>query len=250
MQETNESKAVDTQDATPVVQTPKVRQRPGPKPGFKKQVEVKPKTATREDPIEEVNDTLSLQKLIKDALPIWVVNVYRRDDKPIYLSINMGGRTAQVIPPGPEPFEISAVQSYKKLEDCEDLFRAIDKGALQLISDKDARAYFVKNPKAKDRVKAKMKVYSQGTEGGSTQSFKDLIGKNFMQKMMFNPQAAAQAKKQQHVVAPKVEWLVQGLDRDAISAQSFNDQISALDLSELDRAYVMRHPKAREAMGE
>ncbi len=199
-------------------------------------------------------ERISIHALIEAKKPIWVINRSKEFlGIPMFIILDLGGRRSEPIPPGPEPFCISDKISKKKLEDCDDLFRLIDKGVLELISDEEAKDFYKKNPDAKKTLEAKVKAFRAPTEGGAVRGFRDIFGKNVFKQMQASiatsePETVRGTPK--NIVNPKVQWLVQGLEDNIIDVARFQNEIMSLPdgLTPADRAFIKTKPKASAAL--
>jgi len=200
---------------------------------------------------ERVKNMPTLQDLFASNKRIWVVNRTKEVlGTPMYLILDLGGRRSEPIPPGPEPYCLSDKISKKRLEECDDLFRLIDRNVLQLVSEEEAQAFYKSNPDAKKRIEAKLKSFSYTTEGGSVRGFKDLLGKNVFKQFQ---NVAVSSEKEivsgvKKKVSPRLQWIIQGYEDGVLDAAKFKDELSAIlsELTEVDLLYIRQHDKAQK----
>lgn len=200
--------------------------------------------------LDDTEKKLTLQELLNSNQPIWVVNRTKEIlGNPIYLVLDISGRRSEPIPPGPEPYCLTDKISKKKLEECDDLFRFIDKGVLKLVSAKEAEKYYKDNPNAKSILESKIKSFSIESEGGAVRGFKDLFGKKVLQQFQSRVVQSDQETLSAEARKPnsKLQWLIQGLEDGIIDENNFKQQFLSLinDLTERDKLYIEQHEKAR-----
>lgn len=216
---------------------------------FGKDTEIKQEDVTSEDVNQVHSGTLvssSLTELLSANKPIWVVNRTKEIlGTPMFLILDIGGHKSEPIPPGPEPFCLSDKLSKKKIEECDDLFRLIDRKVLSLVDNEVAKDYYRTHPEAKETLNAKLQAFSYTTEGGGVRGFKDMLGKNVMKQFRAGVTMSAPTASTNKKIMPKLEWIIQGFEQGILDEEKFIVELRSIlqDLEPQDILYIQRNEK-------
>lgn len=170
---------------------------------------------------------LSLSYLINNDLPVWVRNntgdpVTGEEPMVIVLQAGSGNSAAQVvIPPGDDPVCITDQVDPGSLKSFRDLFTAVRKKALDLLSPENAEQYYIDNEERRIATAEKIDKYLSGK-----------------QEEVMIPK---EVERQTVTIQPKVGEICLRARHEASSARDTLESLIELSkiLGEADYQYVM-----------
>lgn len=196
---------------------------------------------------------ITLQYLLKNDLPIWVINRgHKGESGPVILQIgDKNSYTRITILPGNDPQCLTDQAPIETLRTCWDLHRVVDAGVLELLDPEKAEEYYDKNEDRKRVVQEKLQKYMykqhQDVPAPKPIHFGDDAAEgNFKKYREDGLPVAAQttrAKFTQSGPKPKVSDLCQRAQADAVGEKVMFEQLLEISssLTSTDLEHIERN---------
>lgn len=196
---------------------------------------------------------LLIDTLLDSGDPIWVRNVHKPPGIVVLTLVDGSGRSAvETIPKVRHPICLSARATPSMLRNSMDLRNLIQKGVLQLVTDKEAKDFFRDNPEAEEDVQL---AYSRlGTHDPRVLNFRgdggDIVvakadgdaaplSKEEQQELAQSGEIRIRPAEEDGNVSSRVKGLLQSLSSGELRARDVKSELDTLDLTEDDLAYTV-----------
>jgi len=160
---------------------------------------------------------LSLHNLLKEGKEVWVRNMTgtkefglrhkRKGAGPICLMVGVAGNSDNLpVPPGQDPVCLTDMTDLESLKTCRDLFKALDRGGLDLIDPAEAAAYYEENAGRRSVMEKKVEKYR--TMAQEKEVPQQLVEQSFAKKSQreaINPKVPDLCLKAKHKVYTEEE---------------------------------------------